>query len=877
MKEIILTSFVLILLLALLRRVLRGRIHPGVQYALWLLVAARLLIPGTLFPLPVSVMGAVEELQTSILLTETRSDGQPAPPDGPSAAFVTQPPDGPSAPFVTQRPDGPTKMFTIKPAGVVQAENILKGIWKTGIVIIGSAMVLSNLIFYFRLRKSRKRLVLPDTPWTGKLPVYEAEGLTSPCLFGLFRPAVYLNGAAMDAEHPEHILAHEYAHYRHGDHLWAVLRSVCLAVHWYNPLVWWAAALSRRDCELACDAAALRRLGERERIDYGQTLLRMVSRKRNPAAFLHTATTMTAGKRAMTERIALIVKGPRMRITTLAAAVLLACLLAACAFGGGEAKAPEGTEPSPGPEERTPAAVTIGQSLSSDSHDYAYITDPAEVARLWELYQSFEYEGPYDPAGMGGWPVSVSFRYGDTPEDGGAFFILSQHGIYTRDGGNLLLKNIDEIYGEFLRLSEDPAYSLPLSGPDPAQDPLAENARSIVEQVRQGADVGQWLPLMNYMDWGVLARAAVEAGMDEGDGSGAAVEILSAIDGYIQRQGGSMTQAEYLYILSATAGLDGAPAEGYGYMIYQLYTLNPGQFAYVMLEMLPEIQRNEALDLFRSEWYYHRVSTGTEPPTREEAAAQLEADLAAGVSAAPSEETLYSAGSAFPFRLVNASGIYALTYESSDPSVAVVDENGVVTAVGPGEAVITMRYEGAGGPLDFTCQVHCAWDTAPANTPEPVLPEPEPVELPAEPAEPSFELVNGWQRAFFGFVFEIPAMPEQDLIYDGLADNGLESAVLSALSDYYRTYVAQNGNSSHNDRFNRIILESAIPASAGYGEQITVYYQVECMSEREWNGVIYPVAPQAGDHLTTTFTVMDRTAMMDELLVDGAMGNLPTE
>lgn len=81
MTEIILTSSILILLLAALRRVLRGRIDPRVQYALWLLVAARLLIPGTLFTAPVSVMGAAEGLQTSI--RETFPD--------PNAALDTPP------------------------------------------------------------------------------------------------------------------------------------------------------------------------------------------------------------------------------------------------------------------------------------------------------------------------------------------------------------------------------------------------------------------------------------------------------------------------------------------------------------------------------------------------------------------------------------------------------------------------------------------------------------------------------------------------------------------------------------------------------------------------------------------------------------------
>ena len=57
MTEMILTSSVLMLAIILLRRVLRGRMAPGLQYALWLLAALRLLLPGSLFPAPVSAAG----------------------------------------------------------------------------------------------------------------------------------------------------------------------------------------------------------------------------------------------------------------------------------------------------------------------------------------------------------------------------------------------------------------------------------------------------------------------------------------------------------------------------------------------------------------------------------------------------------------------------------------------------------------------------------------------------------------------------------------------------------------------------------------------------------------------------------------------------
>ena len=45
MKPVLITSSILILLLAALRPLLRGRIDPRVQYALWLIIALRLLVP----------------------------------------------------------------------------------------------------------------------------------------------------------------------------------------------------------------------------------------------------------------------------------------------------------------------------------------------------------------------------------------------------------------------------------------------------------------------------------------------------------------------------------------------------------------------------------------------------------------------------------------------------------------------------------------------------------------------------------------------------------------------------------------------------------------------------------------------------------------
>lgn len=116
---------------------------------------------------------------------------------------------------------------------------------------------------------------------------------------------------------------------------------MCLTVYWFDPLVWWAALASRTDCELACDEGALRRLGEAERVPYGRTLLSLIPVRKAPANPLLSATTMTAGKRQLKDRITRVAENPVYLGRALFAAVALAALVCAVTFTGAKTPAPE--------------------------------------------------------------------------------------------------------------------------------------------------------------------------------------------------------------------------------------------------------------------------------------------------------------------------------------------------------------------------------------------------------------------------------------------------------------------------------------------------------------------------------------------------------
>ncbi len=89
---------------------------------------------------------------------------------------------------------------------------------------------------------------------------------SSPALVGLLRPRLALPTDFERRFSPaerELVLAHENVHRRRQDNLWNLVASALTALHWWNPLAWWALRRFRADQELACDAAVLvKRPGE---------------------------------------------------------------------------------------------------------------------------------------------------------------------------------------------------------------------------------------------------------------------------------------------------------------------------------------------------------------------------------------------------------------------------------------------------------------------------------------------------------------------------------------------------------------------------------------------------------------------------------------
>ena len=397
MLEILITSSILIAALVLLRYLLRNKISRRLQYALWLLAALRLLVPMTIFPNPLNVMNVLRP----------GAEAGEAPEHSAAGNRIVRRPEASREEKETGREGGSPEAFTPRGTTFGQMSPQTRGIlekqsgtdisgaygkgeetlslremeylleggsllnrfflrgyglysWYLGMAVLGAWMLGCNLIFRQKIAKNRTYLGRE-----GGLRVYSTDQITSPCLLGILRPAIYLTGeAACNPRHREHALLHEMTHYRHKDHIWAFIRSLCLVIYWFDPLVWLAAYLSARDCETACDEGVTDRIGEEQSREYGCTLIEMAVSGRRPG-LLRCATGFSVRKKELRERISRIAVG-RKRTGLMVTGLVTACgaVLAACTFGGSDKETQMGRYVETAVE--LPAVITSYASMAQE-------------------------------------------------------------------------------------------------------------------------------------------------------------------------------------------------------------------------------------------------------------------------------------------------------------------------------------------------------------------------------------------------------------------------------------------------------------------------------------------------------------------------------
>lgn len=172
-------------------------------------------------------------------------------------------------------------------------------VWIAGMVLMSACVVVSNLRFSRLLRKNRAY----DAPGFDELlgqckdelgiqrniDAVQVSEVNTAAVYGVFRPRLLISPCFgwLPEDEKRHVLLHELSHIKRCDTVVALLMTILNIVHWFNPFVWAALALARKDIETMCDLAVLRRT--EDRLGYARTLLSLAKTTRNTSPRLAAA------------------------------------------------------------------------------------------------------------------------------------------------------------------------------------------------------------------------------------------------------------------------------------------------------------------------------------------------------------------------------------------------------------------------------------------------------------------------------------------------------------------------------------------------------------------------------------------------------------
>lgn len=320
---------ILIGVILIVKLIVKDTLSPNWQYLIWLILLIRLLMPS-LPSSSMSIFNTVKPAAEKIALTERSFT--------PNIEGNIQIPriSLPETNNITNKTNHEVSKdkFNLK--------NILMLIWLSGVFIFTLYTIFINL----KIIVKNKQWILADNDIVDQklseckaalnikkdIPAFFTNNVSTPSLFEIFRPVLLI---PKDTYHKisddelKHIFLHELCHFKRKDNLinWVVV--ILKILHWFNPIIWYGFYKMREDCEIACDTMAMSYMSEKEKSEYGYTLVHLleITSKQN-----HLLGTMgiLSDKSGIKRRIIMISKNKRyVKFSLLGIAILLSlsCIL----------------------------------------------------------------------------------------------------------------------------------------------------------------------------------------------------------------------------------------------------------------------------------------------------------------------------------------------------------------------------------------------------------------------------------------------------------------------------------------------------------------------------------------------------------------------
>ena len=354
--------------LLLASRLIRRRYSARTCYALWLLLALRLLLPVSVTPPARTVTVEVPQYEVALpTYADTSTQAVSAKPQDPAQNGAVSPNSAikSAAPSISL-----TKLLPV----LWVAGMVCYGLWLAAAYALTRRVLVKNAVSADSGDEALMEVLSRELNCKRRPALYRTDRVRTPMLLGLFRPVVLLPEGEMPEEELALMLRHELTHLRRGDVAYKLFLQLVCAVHWFNPLVWWMSREAGQDLELCCDEDVVRGRDGAFRRTYGDILLKTAA-EAGGAPILSAR--MGGGKGHLKVRLSnLFVKKKK--------GTALVCIALAAAILGGSLVACTGETPEQKLDEDLEAAVLNGDWKAVVT-SFQNSTDPAELQKRQEL------------------------------------------------------------------------------------------------------------------------------------------------------------------------------------------------------------------------------------------------------------------------------------------------------------------------------------------------------------------------------------------------------------------------------------------------------------------------------------------------------------
>ncbi|MBW9159408.1 M56 family metallopeptidase [Clostridium tagluense] len=334
-----LISSVLVLIIQIVKRLLKNKLPMQVQYALYFLIIARLIIPivpqssysiFNFFPVTANkpiTMRALEGIdydKKSSLNEKINFSGNK------------------DLNFEIENKNN-SKVGTINNGQAFYINKINYKIpfvlWLIGVLILVVNTIIVDIKFSRNICRRKivtdKRIldIVEECKHSMRvnknIPVVKISGIKSPAIYGLVNPKILfpydLIQEACEND-LKNIFFHELSHFKRKDIFINYLIRIICVLHWFNPFIWYIFKQMKKDIEICCDAMSLNYVETDKIGNYGITIINLIQHS-SKLPKVDMLAGMLNNKSDFKRRITMIksFKKNSRRITATSLVVLLAC------------------------------------------------------------------------------------------------------------------------------------------------------------------------------------------------------------------------------------------------------------------------------------------------------------------------------------------------------------------------------------------------------------------------------------------------------------------------------------------------------------------------------------------------------------------------